>query len=134
MRRRSLAALVSLTALVAAVPAAAKDGVRAKLDKPVNLSTKPGQEIHVAWHLLDRHGNNFGARDIYLRVSRCGRPLIRVRATQAGDGYHVVLRVPRGGIRTLAVGLQGIQIRRGHKPRRADPLFPFAPPLRRRCS
>lgn len=134
MRAIRIILAVFVVAAVSAPPAIAKDGVRAKLDRPVNLNAEPGKRIRVAWHLFDRHGNPFGASGIYLRVSRCGRPLIRLRATQVGDGYSVRLRVPKGGIRKLVVGLQGWQFRRGHKPRRSDALFAFNPPLRRSCA
>jgi hypothetical protein len=114
-------------------PALAKEGVRAHLDKPVRLAAKPGSRIRVAWHLVDRRGQHFGAGGIYLRVSRCGRDPLVIRATEVGDGYYARFTVPRGGIRKLLVGLIGWQFRRGHKPKRADVFFQFSPPLHRDC-
>jgi hypothetical protein len=133
MRSLRLVSVVVIVCAAAAPSASAKDGVRAKLDRPVRLDTASGKRIQVAWHLFDRHGDSFGAGGIYLRVWSCGRRLTRIRAAQVGDGYEVRLRVPRGGIRRLSVGLEGWQFRRGHKPRRADAIFQFAPRLQRDC-
>jgi hypothetical protein len=116
-----------------AVPASAKEGVRAKLDAPVRLDTAPGKTIRVAWHLADVKGRPFGAGGIYLRVSRCGRKPLAVAATARGHGgFSARVRVPKGGIRRLVVGLQGWRITPNSK-RRADVFFPFDPPLARRC-
>jgi hypothetical protein len=128
--------LLSLIAAAAlyAVPAAAKEGVRAKLDEPVRLSTAPGKTIKVAWRLVDRKGRRFGASGIYLRVSRCGHKPLTVTATELGHGaYSARVKVPKGGIRKLVVGLPGWQII-GDKEKRADMFFQFDPPLVRRCS
>jgi hypothetical protein len=128
-----LLALIAAAALFA-VPAAAKDGVRAKLDEPVRLGTAPGKTIRVAWRLVDRKGRRFGASGIYLRVSRCGRRPMTVPADDYGLGaYSARLKVPKGGIRKLVVGLPGWQII-GDKQKRADMFFQFDPPLVRRCS
>lgn len=117
-----------------AVPAAAKEGVRAKLAEPVRLVAAPGETITVAWHLVDREGRSFGASGIYLRVSRCGRAPLKVAATRRSAGnYSVRLRVPEGGIRKLLVGLQGWRIV-GDRRARADKFFQFDPPLAHRCS
>jgi hypothetical protein len=41
--------------------------------------------------------------------------------------------VPKGGIRKLLVGLEGIQITGGHT-KRADAYFAFVPPVYRDCA
>jgi hypothetical protein len=128
-----LSVLIAAVALLA-IPAAAKDGVRAELDEPVRLGTPPGETIKVAWRLVDNEGRRFGASGIYLRVSRCGRAPLTVPATErAGGGYSARIKVPRGGIRKLRVGLRGWRII-GARKERADRFFPFDPPLVRRCS
>jgi hypothetical protein len=76
-----LPVLIAAAALVA-TQAAAKDGVRAKLDGPVRLGTAPGKTVTVAWHLVDQEGGSFSASGIYLRVSRCGRRPLTVPATE----------------------------------------------------
>ena len=128
-----LSVLVAAAALLA-MPAAAKDGVRAVLDEPVRLGTPPGKTIKVAWRLVDTEGRAFGASGIYLRVSRCGRRPLTVPATErSGGGYSARVKVPRGGIRRLRVGLRGWRII-GDRKERADVFFQFDPPLVRRCS
>ena len=131
---RRVALIVALVAMTGFVPqASAKDGVRAKLDAPVRLGAAPGTKIRAAWHLVDRRGHHFGASGIYLRLSRCGRKPLRIRATQRGDGYSARFTVPRRGIRRVVVGLEGWRTI-GRHTERADALFAFAPPLRRRCA
>src|SRR5439155_12323554 len=72
MRSARLLAGLIAAAAVLALPAAAKEGVRARLDAHVRLDTAPGKTMRVAWHLFDEKGRPFGAGGIYLRVSRCG--------------------------------------------------------------
>lgn len=128
-----LSVLITAAALLA-MPAAAKEGVRAELDEPVRLGTPLGETIKVAWHLVDQEGRAFGASGIYLRVSRCGRPPSTVPATErSGGGYSARVKVPKGGIRRLRVGLRGWRIT-GARKERADKFFQFDPPLVRRCS
>ena len=108
--------------------------MRAELDEPVRLGTSPGETIKVAWQLVDQEGRSFGASGIYLRVSRCGRPSSTVPATErSGGGYSARVKVPKGGIRRLRVGLRGWRIIDARKER-ADKFFQFDPPLVRRCS
>jgi hypothetical protein len=133
---RSARLLVGLIAAAAvlALPAAAKEGVRARLDAPVRLDTASGKTIRVAWHLFDEKGRPFGAGGIYLRVSRCGHGPLRIPAVARGrGGYSVRLRVPSGGVRKLLVGLRGVRII-GNRRERADLFFQFDPPLHRDCS
>jgi len=130
---RLLVGVIAAGAMLAA-PAAAKQGVRAKLDGPVHLGTAPGKTIRVAWRLVDENGRPFGASGIYLRVSRCGHRPLRVPATERARGsYSARVKVPRGGIRKLLVGLTGWRII-GNRTERADAFFQFDPPLYRRCT
>jgi hypothetical protein len=88
----------------------------------------------VTWHLVDQDGGSFSASGIYLRVSRRGRGPLTVRATERSPGaYSARVKVPRGGIRRMLVGLQGWRLI-GDKEERADRFFRFDPPLARRCS
>ena len=128
-----LAAVIAAGALLA-MPAAAKQGVRAKLDEPVRVNSAPGTKIRVTWRLVDENGRPFGASGIYLRVSRCGRRPLKIPATERGLGkYSARVGVPKRGIRKLLVGLKGWRII-GERTERADAFFQFDPPLHRRCS
>lgn len=132
--RTLLASLLALGALLA-MPAAAKEGVRAKLDSPVRLDAAPGTKVRVAWRLVDKAGRPFGAGGIYLRVTRCGGGLRRVPATETPrrrGRYSARFTVPKGGIRMLRVGLEGIRTT-GGRTERADVVFEFDPPLTRTC-
>lgn len=130
---RRVIPLAAVLALLA-VPAAAKEGVRAKLDAPVRLDAAAGKTVRVAWRLIDAEGHAFGAGGIYLRVSRCGRAPFTARATARGRGHYVArFTMPRGGIRKLVVGLKGWRIM-GDRRERADVFFAFDPPLQRRCA
>ena len=134
MRRGpALVAVLFAAGALAAMPALAKEGVRAKLDAPVRLDAKPGRTIRVAWRLVDENGQAFGASGIYLRVSRCGGQPIRVPAADRGRGrFSARVKVPKGGIRKLLVGLEGWSIT-GGKTERADVFFQFDPPVYRDC-
>ena len=132
MRRASFLTGLIVTGALLAVPAGAKEGVRAKLDNAVRLGTPAGKTVRVAWHLVDADGGHFGAGGIYLRVSRCGHPPVKVRAISRGRGYSARFRVPRGGMRKLLVGLEGVRIVGEHRER-ADRYFQFDPPLQRDC-
>jgi hypothetical protein len=134
MRRTRLLAILLAGSTALAVPAVAKEGVRAKLDAPVRLDAAPGTTIRVLWHLVDENGRRFAPSGIYLRVSRCGRGPLRIPAGERGGRrYSARVRVPKGGIRRLVVGLKGWRIV-GERRERADVLFPFDPPVRRRCA
>jgi hypothetical protein len=133
MRRTRLLGGATAVAALLALPAPAKEGVRAKLDHPVALDAAPGKTLRVAWHLIDDRGRPFGASGIYLRVSRCGHGPLTFPATARGSsGFSVRLKVPAGGIRKLMVGLEGFRST-GGRHRRADLFFQFAPPAYRDC-
>jgi hypothetical protein len=133
MRSATLLALLLTAGALVAAPAAAKDGVRAKLDAPVRLDKAPGKTVLVTWHLVDERAQAFGASGIYLRVSRCGHKPMRIAALRRAGGYSARFVVPKGGIRKLVVGLKGWRII-GKRRERADAFFEFDPPLRRRCA
>lgn len=122
-----------MAALVAAPVEAKEAGVRAKLERPVRLDSAPGKTIRVSWRLVDDHGRRVGASCIYLRVSRCGRTPNVAAAARGRGRYSALVKVPRGGIRKLLVGLEGWRII-GDRKERSDAFFHFDPPLSRRCS
>jgi hypothetical protein len=133
MRIKRLLVGLVVASVSLAMPAMAKEGVRAKLDKPFSLDAAPGKTVRVAWRLVDEEGSSFGASGIYLRVSRCGRSPLKIRATKRGRArYSARFKVPKGGIRKLTVGLKAWRIV-GERRERADASFQFDPPLVRRC-
>ena len=99
----------------------------------MRLDAAPGKTIRISWRLVDTDGHPFGASGVYLRVSRCGGGVRRVKARNLGGGrFSTRVVVPNGGIRKLRVGLVGWRTASG-ETRRADMLFGFDPPLVRRC-
>src|SRR5262245_49490102 len=106
--RTSFAAAATVAAVaLLAVPAAAKDGVRAKLEQPVALAG--AKTVTIKWRLVDEDGQRFGASGIYLRVSACGRAPVKVRATRSGDGYEARVTIPPRGLRKVIVGLEAFK-------------------------
>lgn len=129
----ALATLLATVALLA-VPAAAKDGVRALLIEPLRLDSAPGTTLTVRWRLVAKDGTRFGASGIYLQVARCGRRPLKIAASVRGSGYVARVTVPRRGLRKLTVGLEGWRSTPGQPAKRADKYFQFDPPLTRNCA
>jgi len=133
-------------ALSAAPPALAKEGVVATLENPALLTrAQGGEHLRIAFAMnvaprlpiLDPQDrvppHPFGASGVYVRVqpAKSGSPLI-VSADPPGDrgypaGRYVAdVTVPAGGIRSLAIGLEGYQYVERRAPRRSDVFFAMA--------
>ena len=97
-------------ALVAALPAAGKEGVEATLLTRVPLDAPAGTRLEIAWTLGYRdHGGRrpFGASGVFVRLrSAAGGPA--ETASTAGTGeYRAAVRIPEGGIGDVEIGLRG---------------------------
>jgi hypothetical protein len=108
--------LVSLAAaLVLAAPAAAKDGVQARVTTPIPADASPGDGLHVAWRLdfLDRSAKYtpFNAVGVFVRLrsaSTGASTIAFATATAHADGrYDATVTVPKGGIGRVEIGLRG---------------------------
>jgi hypothetical protein len=125
MRRIGLA--VMLVALVAAAPAAAKEGVKATLQSKVPLTAAPGTKVQVRWKLwfLDNGVRRpFGAGGVFVRlVSATGERSETAFVDGSGD-YAATVTVPKGGIGDVRIGLRGFSDA-SPKPKSADMLFPI---------
>ena len=119
-------------ALLAAVPAVAKQGVRATLNGTVPLDASPGTHVRVAWTLtyVDEHGRKrpFGAGAVYVRLlSSTGAG---AQTAYAAPGAHEEGRytasvvVPEGGIRDIQIALHGFTSG-ANGTRNADVRFPI---------
>ena len=128
MRRFALAVLATATvALVAALPAAGKEGVRATLLTRIPLDAPAGTRLEVAWRLIYfDHGRRraFGAGGVFIRLrSAAGRSTVTEFAT--GEGvYRTNLVMPKGGIEDVEIGLQG-WTNGPNGTRESDLLFPI---------
>jgi hypothetical protein len=126
LRRFALALLgIAAAGLVAALPAAAKEGVKATLGTSIPLNAPPGTPVRVAWTLryVDEHGRRqpFGGGGVFVRLlsaSGWGAET-RVARGEAGD-YAATVLVPEGGIGDVAIGIHGWS---DGKP--SDLLFPI---------
>jgi hypothetical protein len=125
MRRIGLA--VVLAALVAAAPAAAKEGVKATLQSKIPLAAEPGTKMEVRWTLwlVDRGERRpFGAGDVFVRlVSATGEGSETALTSGSGD-YAATVTIPKGGIGDVQIGLRGFSDATP-KPKSADMLFPI---------
>ena len=103
--------VVASVALVAALPAAAKNGVKATLETSIPLAAKPGTKLGIAWRLafLDEHGRRqpFGAGGVFVRLlSASGAGAETGVADETGTGeYTAKVVVPKGGIGDVQIGI-----------------------------
>jgi len=125
--RRSIVFALTLT-LAAAAPAAAKEGAQAHLLTPLPSHANAGAVVTVKW-TVDATGANgkrvpFGAIGMFVRLVGRNGASTTATAPQHGQPYSVRIRVPRGGIRNIQVGLHGWALTpTGKHP--APELFPI---------
>ena len=101
-------------ALAAALPAAAKEGVRATLTTRVPLDAPAGTRLEVAWKLASRAEDGrrpFGAIGVFVRLRSAsgGRAEIGVApiGSHSNGEYAASVVVPKGGIGDVEIGLHG---------------------------
>lgn len=126
--------VVVLVALLAAVPVAAKEGVRARLATSIPLDAMPGTRLDVAWTLtsVDEDGQRrpFGASGVYVRLLSASGADAETGFAQGSTGqgstgeYTATVVVPEGGIGDVEIGLVGL-MSDATGTRRADALFPI---------
>jgi hypothetical protein len=118
---------LALALCLAAAPAAvAKSGVRATLRGPVAIDARPGTTITIAWRLTtveSRGSRGFGASGIFVRLlSRTGAKSTKAYGRPRGSTLVARVKVPRGGIRRIRIGLDGWRYRPG-RPRQYAPMY-----------
>ena len=123
---------IAAAALVAALPAAAKEGVTATLTTRVPLDAAPGSSIQVGWTLTykDDRGRRqpFGAGGLYVRLlSANGAPAQTADARGTNGRYSADVRVPAGGIGDVRFGLVAWSSD-ATGTHRGDMFFPIANP------
>jgi hypothetical protein len=106
--RRALVVLVLVVGLTAAVPAAGKEGIVAKVR--VSRAAEPGTRVTMEWELTSveaRRARPFSAEGVFLRIfGRDGTRSRRSYAVQLELGrYRATARVPRGGVHRVVIGL-----------------------------
>src|SRR5205823_3295211 len=113
MGSRGLAAALlagALALFVAAVPASAKEGVKATLTTQIPLTAKLGTQLHVAWTLSFLENGQprpFGAGGVFVRLlSASGAPAETAYVNGRGE-FEATVAVPKGGIGDVQIGLRG---------------------------
>ncbi len=124
----TLALLAFAAALFSALPAAAKDGVRATLTTNVRLDARPGTKLTIAWRLAyseDGTRRLFGGSGVFVRLASASGAAAKTGfARQDRGSYRATVAVPEGGIGDVQIGIRGWvsgQVAR----RRSDLLFPI---------
>lgn len=132
--RRFALGIVSIAAvaLVAALPAAGKEGVKATLTTRMPLDAPAGTQLKVAWTLayLDENGQRqpFGAGAVFAQLrgasgASAETGFASIGASLTGE-YAATVVVPKGGIGDVEIGLRG-WTSGATGTRRSDVLFPF---------
>lgn len=107
---RCVVCLTVLLLLAVATPTAAKEGARARLLTTLPLHAKAGVLIAVAWTVTVRGPNGklvpFRANPMFVRLIG-KRAATTAYSQQFGPPYRARIRVPRGGIRGIKLGLMG---------------------------
>jgi hypothetical protein len=133
LSRVGAALVVALAALVAALPAAAKEGVTAKLESAIPLAAASGTQLTLRWRLASRDEDGtvrpFSASAVFVRLlSKTGAGATTGVASgdvNADGRYAATVDVPVGGIRDVQVGLRGFTSG-ANGTHNADVLFPIA--------
>jgi hypothetical protein len=118
------------------LPAAGKEGVKATLTSRIPIAAPAGTIVRVSWTLgyRDDHGQRhpFGGGGIFVRLlgrSRAGAQTALAHGTTGR--YAATVRVPKGGIRGIQIGMPSWSSG-PNGTRRADWLFPITnDPFRR---
>jgi hypothetical protein len=112
MNARALVVPVALAALVAVTQASAKEGIVAHVMTPISRDAAPGTKVNVVWTVTSVEAEEprpFSAAAVFIRLfGPRGSHTNRVYATQVESGrYRATLRIPRGGVRRVVIGLMG---------------------------
>ena len=111
MNRITLPVLVAVAAaLVAALPAAAKNGVKATLTTRIPLDAKAGTPLHVGWTLAypdaDGQLHPFGAGGVFVRLVSASGADARTGYSNGDGAFRATVVVPEGGIADVLIGLR----------------------------
>jgi hypothetical protein len=112
MTSKALAVLVLLAALAVVATASAKEGVVAQVLTPISRDAAPGSKVNVVWTLTEVAGEEshpFGGSAVFIRLfGPGGSHTKRVYGAELASGrFRATLRIPRGGVRRVAIGLMG---------------------------
>ena len=125
-------ALSVVATFALAATASAKEGYTATLTSTIPASAKAGKTIRVSWKVTDAAGNAFNATGVFVRLRGPARGVSTEGMSAFGahtDGaYTAKVKVPRGGIAKVEIGIAGTRTYANGKSERADLLFQIANP------
>jgi len=131
-RIAACAALAVAATLALATSASAKEGYRATLTSTIPANAKPGTTIRVAWKVTNAAGDGFNATDVFVRLRGPARGVATEGfagfVAHADGAYSARVKVPRGGIAAVEIGIAGTRTYANGKSERADLLFPITNP------
>ena len=111
-RAFAIAALIAVL-LALPMPAGAKEGVVARVLTPISREAAPGSMVKVSWTLTfleDGKRRPFGGGYVFARLVGPGgkrTPLAYGVGTRQPGRYWARVRVPRGGVGRLEIGIMG---------------------------
>lgn len=119
-----------LISVFAAVPVAAKDGVRATVHTLIPATAAEGRRIDVSLSLNDEEsGEPFSACGVFVRlISRTGHAtesVIRCGADTNGR-YQATAIIPTDGVARIEIGIAGKMTLPDGRSERSDLIFPLA--------
>jgi hypothetical protein len=109
---RGVLVVIVLLVGLAAAPAAAKEGIVAKVRVPVARAAEPGTKVTMVWGLTrveSGRAQPFDADGIFVRLFGPGgsrTPRAYAERLEAGR-YRATARGPRGDVRGVVIGLMG---------------------------
>ena len=116
--------------LAAAVPVLAKEGLEARLDRPIPLDGDPGGPVTVGFTVaaVGSDPASYSGQPVFLRVHPVGGEAVEVGARGDGDGhYTATFAMPVHGVAAVEIGLRGEMCEHGTCAR-SDILFRVAGP------
>jgi hypothetical protein len=122
--RLGVLVVVAAALLAGALPAAAKEGVKATLTTKIPLDAAPGTKFEVGWTLayLDEAGRRqpFGAGEVFVRLLSASGGRAQTTFIDGSGAFTAKVAVPEGGIGDIQIGLRGYV-----DGRPSDLLFPI---------
>lgn len=120
---------VFLIIVLAALPVAAKDGVRATVHTTIPATAAKGSRIDVSLSLNDEEsGEPFGACGVFVRlISATGHSTESfARCGADTDGrYQATATIPTDGVARIEIGIAGTMTDREGRSERSDWIFPL---------
>jgi len=104
--------VVVMAGLAFVATASAKENVIAQVLTPISRDAAPGSKVNVVWTLTEVDGEQsrpFGGSAVFIRLfGPGGSHSKRVYGTELASGrFRATVRIPRGGLRRVAIGLMG---------------------------